>query len=126
MTEFLRSGCPLAHGLDLLGDKWTLLVLRDLFRGKRRFGVFQDSPEKIASNILAERLRRLEEAGLVERHRYQERPPREEYRMTMRGAETLPIIQAMVGWAHKHYPETWTPPAQLATMTPAEWMELNS
>lgn len=119
----MRSPCPLAQALDLLGDRWTLLVLRDLFVGKRRFGDFLQSPEKIASNILSDRLRRLEEAGLVEKRRYQERPPRVEYRMTARGAETLPIIQAAVAWAHKHLPDTWTPPPFLATITAAEWME---
>ncbi|MCE7869763.1 transcriptional regulator [bacterium CPR1] len=122
----MRSPCPLANALDLLGDRWTLLVLRDLFMGKRRFGDFLESPEKIATNILSERLRRLEEAGLVEKRRYQERPAREEYRLTSRGAETLPIIQAAVRWATKHIPDTWRPPESLASMTPEQWLESQS
>lgn len=119
----MRSPCPLANALDLLGDRWTLLVLRDLFMGKRRFGDFLESPEKIASNILSDRLRRLEQAGMVEKRRYQDRPAREEYRLTARGAETLPIIQAAVNWAIKHIPDTWRPPQSLAEMTPQEWLE---
>ncbi len=122
----MRSPCPLANALDLLGDRWTLLVLRDLFMGKRRFGDFLESPEKIATNILSERLRRLEEAGLVEKRRYQERPPREEYRLTSRGAETLPIIQAAVRWANRHIPDTWQPPESLASMTPEQWLKSQS
>jgi len=108
--EFPRSPCPIAASLDILGDKWTLLVIRDLLMGKTRFAEFQDSPEKIASNILTERLKRLECAGMVERERYQERPPRDAYRLTLKGRAALPILQAMARWANTHMPGTWTPP----------------
>src|SRR5262249_41932765 len=82
----LRSRCPIAGALDLLGDRWTLLVMRDLlFYEKKRFADFLASPEGIASNILADRLERLERSGLIERSRYLDRPPREEYRATVRG-----------------------------------------
>jgi DNA-binding HxlR family transcriptional regulator len=67
---FQRSSCPITNVLDLLGDKWTLLVIRDLVLGKRRFQEFMDSPEAIASNILANRLSKLEAAGLVARHAF--------------------------------------------------------
>src|ERR1041384_2590702 len=82
----LRSPCPIAGALDLIGDRWTLLVVRDLLLyDKRRFAEFLSSPEGIASNILADRLRRLERGGLVERRQYAARPPREEYHPTARG-----------------------------------------
>src|SRR5271168_4961621 len=74
-----RSPCPVACSLDLFGDRWTLLVIRDLFWGKTRFGEFEASPEGIPTNILAERLQRLEAAGLVGRKAYQSNPPRYAY-----------------------------------------------
>ncbi|MEW6284571.1 MAG: helix-turn-helix domain-containing protein [Candidatus Eremiobacterota bacterium] len=116
--SFERSPCPVAAGLDLLGDRWTLVVLRDLFRGLSRFGDFLESPEGISTNILAERLKRLECAGLIERRRYQERPPRDEYALTRRGAETLPILQALARWANRHLEGTWLPPGEFFEWTP--------
>src|SRR5918912_1391089 len=77
-----RSDCPIACSLDLIGDRWTLLVIRDLMRGKARFGDFLGSSEGIPTNILTERLKRLEDAGLVTRVPYREHPPRFEYRLT--------------------------------------------
>jgi DNA-binding HxlR family transcriptional regulator len=101
----LRSPCPIAGALDLLGDRWTLLVIRDLlFYGKRRFAEFLASPEGISTNILAERLERLERCGLVERRRYLERPPREEYLLTPRGHELLPVLRALIRWGKRHVP----------------------
>jgi len=92
----LRSRCPIAGALDLLGDRWTLLVMRDvLFYDKRRFAEFLTSPEGIASNILAERLDRLERCGLIERRRYTERPPREEYHPTARGSDLAPMLREL-------------------------------
>lgn len=115
--EFPRSPCPIAASLDILGDKWTLLVIRDLLMGKSRFAEFRDSPEKIASNILTERLKRLECAGMVTRERYQERPPRDAYRLTPKGRGALPILQAMARWANTHMPGTWTPPPRFYELT---------
>jgi DNA-binding HxlR family transcriptional regulator len=95
-----RSPCPLAGALDLLGDRWTLIVVRDLLYARgRRYGDLAANPECIPTNILAERLRRLEAAGLVERRLYQERPPRFEYHLTARGAALKPAIHALVRWA---------------------------
>ena len=93
-----RSDCPVACTLDLIGDRWTLLIVRDLLTGKHRFSEFLGSGEGIKTNILAERLKRLERAGLVERRRYQEHPPRHEYHLTERGASLAPIIKAMYTW----------------------------
>ncbi len=103
----LRSPCPIAGALDLVGDRWTLLVMRDiLLYDKRRFAEFLASPEGIASNILAARLERLEQCGLVERRRYQERPPREEYHPTPRGSDLAPILRELVRWGQRHVPGT--------------------
>ena len=76
MPKAQRSFCPVACSLDLIGDRWTLLVVRDLFHGKTRFGDFLSSPEHIPTNILAERLKRLETAGLIRSVPYSKRPNR--------------------------------------------------
>jgi DNA-binding HxlR family transcriptional regulator len=109
----LRSPCPIAGALDHIGDRWTLLVVRDLlFYRKRRFAEFLASPEGIATNILADRLDRLERSGLVRRRRYQDRPPREEYRLTARGRALMPVLREMIQWGQRHVPGTaQRPPA---------------
>ena len=100
-----RSICPIANTLDLLGDKWTLLVVRDLlFFDKHRFGDFATSLEGIPTNILADRLRRLEESGIVVKVPYSSRPKRYEYHLTAKGADLHPILFAMVQWAGRHVP----------------------
>lgn len=97
--------CPIANTLDLLGDKWTLLVVRDLlFFDKHRFGDFLTSFEGIPTNILTDRLRRLEGAGVVRKVPYSSRPKRFEYHLTPKGADLLPILLAMVEWANRHIP----------------------
>lgn len=112
MASQLRSRCPIAGALDILGDTWTLLVLRDLlFYDKHRFAEFLESPEKISTNILAERLKRLERRGLVERRRYQERPRRDEYYVTQRGHDLLPLLRELITWGKQHVPGVaQTPP----------------
>jgi DNA-binding HxlR family transcriptional regulator len=107
-----RSPCPIAIALDILGDKWTLIVLRDLFMGKRQYGAFLESPEGIPTNILAERLKRLVAEGLVERQPYQSRPVRYEYNMTDKGKRLLPVLQELCRWSNRFYPESWKPPAR--------------
>jgi DNA-binding HxlR family transcriptional regulator len=109
----LRSRCPIAGALDLIGDRWTLLVIRDLlFYDKRRFADFLASPERIATNILAERLDRIERSGLVRRRRYRERPPREEYHPTARGRDLVPVLRELIHWGQRHVPGTaQRPPA---------------
>lgn len=104
--KFERSSCPITNVLDLLGDKWTLLVIRDLVLGKQRYQEFLDSPEAIASNILAERLERLLVAGLISRRAYQKNPTRYEYRLTKRGRALEPILEAIITWGKKQYPGT--------------------
>ena len=101
-----RSDCPIACTLDLIGDKWTLLIVRDLFHGKHRFSQFLASGEGIKTNILTERLRRLERAGLVRRSRYQERPPRHEYHLTGPGRALGPMLKTVAVWGRTHLPGT--------------------
>lgn len=105
-----RSGCPIATTLDLLGDKWSLVIVRDMLTGKANFGDFLASPEGISTNILAERLRRLEAAELVVKRAYQARPPRYEYRLSDKGEALLPVLQAICRWANTYVPGTWMPP----------------
>lgn len=104
--KFERSSCPITNVLDLLGDKWTLLVIRDLVLGKRRYQEFIESPEEMASNILADRLNKLQTAGLVSRRAYQQNPVRYEYSLTKRGKELEPILEAIIVWGKKQYPGT--------------------
>jgi DNA-binding HxlR family transcriptional regulator len=109
-----RSVCPIANALDLLGDRWTLLVIRDLmFRDKRRFNELLGSPEGIPTNILTDRLRRLEECGLVVKVAYQARPPRYEYHLTPMGTDLYPVLVALIAWANRHIPGTAQPPPGL-------------
>lgn len=97
-----RSRCPVACTLDVLGDRWSLLVVRDLMRGKRRYAEFLESPEGIPTNILADRLKRLAAKGVIRSHRYSQHPPRVEYELTPSGDDLRPIMQAMVEWGVRH------------------------
>jgi len=115
----LRSPCPIAGALDVIGDRWTLLVLRDLlFYDKHRFGEFLESPEKISTNILAERLGRLERAGLIESRRYQTRPAREEYHLTARGHDLLPVLRELIRWGQRHVRGVAQKPPAPVTIAP--------
>ncbi len=101
--KFKRSGCPITNSLDILGDKWTLLVVRDLALGKRRYQEFMASSEKIASNILADRLKQLEGFGLVTRRAYQKNPARYEYVLTEKGEGLRPVLRALIAWGKVHF-----------------------
>ena len=90
-----RSDCPIANVLDVVGDKWTFLVIRDLRLGKRTYGELLDSPEGIPTNILADRLKRLEESGIIESKPYQERPPRYAYTLTKKGEELGEVLRGV-------------------------------
>ena len=105
-SKFKRSPCPVASALDIIGDKWTLLVVRDLFAGKKTYSEFQASPEKIPTNILAERLKRLAEHGILEKRPYQEHPVRYEYCLTAKGRDLGLVLKALVNWGEKHLPGT--------------------
>src|SRR5436190_14863156 len=99
-----RSTCPIAGALDLLGDRWSLLIIRDLLRGMTRYGEFAAAPEGIPTNILADRLARLEALGLIRREAYQQNPPRHAYTLTPKGADLKPVLAALGMWARRHVP----------------------
>ena len=119
-----RSHCPVARTLDVVGDKWTLVIVRDLLLGFTRYDQFLNRPERIATNVLASRLRRLEAIGCITRHRYGEHARRFEYRLTPRGKQLLPLVQALVDWGLTHIPgsEThlWSSPLDPGPSTPKE------
>ena len=98
MKKDRRSPCPLACTLDLIGDKWTLLVVRDLACGKTQFNEMCRSPEGIATNILADRLARLVESGLAEKFAPADQPGRDAYRLTAKGKSLGPVLAAVAAW----------------------------
>ena len=105
-----RSSCPIACALDLIGDKWSLVVLRDMFFLRRRY--FQEllsGNEGIASNILASRLKRLESAGMITRRRDPTEPKRVIYEATEMGLDLLPVMIELMRWSMKHDPKTGAP-----------------
>ncbi len=104
-----RSPCPVACLLDIVGDRWTLLVVRDLILGRTRFGEFSASPEGIPTNILSERLVRLQEHGLVEQVPVEEGAKRLQYQLTVKGKALRPVLAAMRDWGLKWEPGTKVP-----------------
>ena len=104
------ADCSIAATLAVIGDRWTLLILRDLFRGVRRFAALQ-ADLGIARNILSDRLQRLVDHGVVEQVPYQERPVRHEYRLTAKGADLSPALVALMHWGDRWYAEA--PPTVL-------------
>ena len=98
-----RSTCSIARTLEIAGDKWTLLIVRDLlWHGKQTFQALQDSAEHIPSNILSERLKRLVEWGLVRRVPYQQNPVRYAYQLTEKGKALEPVLLQIMAWGHRH------------------------
>src|SRR4029079_8136930 len=97
-----RSTCSIARTLEIVGDKWTLLVVRDLmWHDKHTFQALQESDERMPTNILAERLKRLEQWGLVRREIYQRRPGRYAYQLTTEGKSLEPVLRQIMAWGHK-------------------------
>lgn len=123
-----RSQCPIACTLDLIGDRWTLLVIRDMmFFGKQRFEEFLDSPEAISTNILANRLKLLEESGLVTKQPYSNHSRRMNYQLTETGQRLRPILKEVIAWGLTHIPETRTPSQQQSvTGSPADILQFPS
>ncbi len=105
-TPLRRSACAIANTLDRVGDKWSLLLVRDMLAGKSTYGQFLESPEGIPTNILADRLKRLERFGLVTRAAYQERPVRHAYSLTTEGKQLGRVLRAMADWALQYIPGT--------------------
>src|ERR1700744_1615849 len=98
VKPFARSACAVANSLDIVGDKWSLLVVRDLLHGKRTYSELADSPEGIPANILAERLKRLEGAGIITSAAYQDRPVRYAYTLTKKGTALGDVLLSIVRW----------------------------
>ena len=102
---YKRSSCPITNMLDIFGDKWSLLVVRDIHLGKSTYGEFLASPEQISTNILAHRLKQLEASGILTKVAYQNNPVRYQYELTEKGKGLLPVIRAMLLWAEKYMPD---------------------
>jgi DNA-binding HxlR family transcriptional regulator len=100
--SFGNMQCPAARGLERVGEWWSILIIRDALHGLKRFDEFQESLG-IAPNMLARRLDTLVEAGVLRRHRYSDRPPRYEYRLTERGREFRSVFLALLAWGNKHF-----------------------
>lgn len=95
--------CPIARTLDIVGDSWTILVLRDLvLNGPCKFQDFERSLKGISPTTLSARLKRLEEAGIVERRFYEQHPPRAEYLLTSRGNDLRPVLKALFEWGQRY------------------------
>lgn len=106
MEKSLRSSCPINFALELLGDKWTLLIIRDLlFKGKTSFLEFRKSDEKIATNILTVRLRKLEEHGFITKSVSPQNKSKFEYTLQPIGRDLLPVLLELFAWGAKHNPD---------------------
>jgi DNA-binding HxlR family transcriptional regulator len=103
-----NQNCSIASALETLGERWTLLILRDAFLGTRRFDDFQRSLG-IARNVLTARLKTLTDEGLLERRRYQERPERYEYRLTEKGVDLWPVLFTLMRYGDKHFADGPSP-----------------
>ena len=114
-SVFKRSLCPLTNVLDVFGDKWTILIVRDIMLGKERYQEFLSSPEKISTNILAERLKRLLYADIIVRRAYRYKPVRYEYILTSRGEGLKSVLQVLATWGLKNFPGTEVFPSKLGT-----------
>src|SRR5689334_1111357 len=95
--------CPVARTLDIIGERWSILLMRDLdLRGQRMFQDFQAAFQAMSPNTLSARLKTLEEHGIVERHFYEDHPPRAEYRLTDKGRALGPVLKALREWGSRH------------------------
>lgn len=100
--SFDTMACPIARSLERVGEWWSILILRDAFQGLTQFDQFQKSLG-IAPNMLTRRLNALVESGLLERRRYSEHPPRDEYVLTERGRDFRPVLWALLAWGNRHF-----------------------
>jgi len=102
MPRPYNQGCPIARSLDIFGDRWTLLILRDLFLGSSRFQQFLRSSPGLPPRLLSDRLKKLEQHGLIERAVYSQHPLRAQYRLTEKGRSLAPVLEAIVRWGLDH------------------------
>ncbi len=101
-TSFSAMACPIARSLEHVGEWWSILILREAFNGCTRFDAFRDALG-VAPNILTRRLKALVAAGLLERRRYCEHPPRDEYVLTARGRDFRPVLLTLLDWGNRHF-----------------------
>jgi DNA-binding HxlR family transcriptional regulator len=111
-NDYSGQVCSIARTLELVGERWTMLILRDVFLGLRRFEDIRDDLG-IARNVLSARLERLVAEGILDRVPYQERPPRHEYRLTDKGTDLWPVLFELLAWGDRHAPEAAGPPVVL-------------
>lgn len=112
-----RSDCPINFALEVFGDPWSLLIIRDIvYFGKKTYGEFLASEEGIATNILASRLASLERQGILVKRPSATDKRREEYSLTAKGLDLIPILAEMANWSAEHDPQTGAPPAWIALM----------
>lgn len=105
-----KSHCPVNFGLEAIGDQWSLLIVRDIvFWGKRTYGEFLSSEEGIATNVLARRLKELEQKGILEKHTAEADKRKEVYSLTEKGLALIPILLEISGWSSRHDPQTIAP-----------------
>ncbi len=108
MPKQYGQTCPVARSLEFLGERWTLLIVRDLLMGPRRFQDFSASLNGVAPAVLSHRLKVLEKHGIVTRRLYSEHPPRAEYTLTDQGLELRPVVRALGIWGARHLGASWT------------------
>jgi len=117
-SDCRQSGCPVAFSLDNFGDKWSIVIIRDMIlNGKKYYSEFLESPERIASNILAERLKRLEETSVITKNSDPENQKKYVYELTQKGIDLLPLVLEAVIWGSKYVPENTTPKEFLRRLT---------
>jgi DNA-binding HxlR family transcriptional regulator len=116
-TQQRRSDCPINFALETFGDPWSLLIIRDIvYFGKKTYGEFLASEEGMATNILASRLARLEEQGILVKKPSEQDRRKEEYILTEKGLDLIPILAEMANWSAQYDPQTGVPPAWIALM----------
>jgi DNA-binding HxlR family transcriptional regulator len=111
-NDYKGQVCSIAATLELIGERWSLLVIRDIFNGNRRFDQIQGSLG-IARNVLTTRLQRLVDEGILERRPYSHNPPRQEYFLTEKGLDLWPVLIAMLGWGDRHLAGPEGPPMMI-------------
>ena len=110
--DYAGQTCSISRSLEVVGERWTLLVVRDVLLGRHRFDEIVDSLG-VTRTVLSARLRTLVDEGVLERRAYQENPPRFEYHLTEKGAGLLPVIAHLMWWGDRHYPAEGGPPRVL-------------